>query len=51
MVNQALEILARITKAIPDAYIGIDRTNYIIEKSQEFIWVRVSEYLAPSSPK
>lgn len=35
MVQQALEILTRITKEIPDAFIGIDRTNFIIEKSQE----------------
>lgn len=35
MVNQALEILKNFTKSIPDAYIGADRTNYIIESSEK----------------
>ena len=35
MVNQALEILSKFAKSIPDAYISLDRTSYIIEKSQD----------------
>ena len=35
MINHALEILSKFAKSIPEAYIGMDRTNYIIEKSQE----------------
>ncbi len=35
MINKALEILSTVTKTIPDAYHGPDRTSYIIEHSQE----------------
>jgi len=35
MINHALEILRNFSKTIPDAYIGPDRTNYIIEHSEE----------------
>ncbi len=35
MINQALDILRDFSKSIPDAYIGADRTNYIIEHSEK----------------
>jgi twitching motility protein PilT len=35
MINKALEILTNFTKQIPDAYRGPDRTNYIVEHSEE----------------
>ncbi|MCB9258505.1 MAG: Flp pilus assembly complex ATPase component TadA [Ignavibacteriales bacterium] len=35
MINKALEILSSFAKTIPDAYIGPDRTNYIMEQSEK----------------
>jgi len=35
MINKALDILSNFSKSIPDAFIGPDRTNYVIEHSEE----------------
>jgi twitching motility protein PilT len=35
MINKALEILSNFAKDIPEAYHGPDRTNYIVERSEE----------------
>jgi len=35
MINKALEILSSFTKSIPEAYNGPDRTNYIVDHSEE----------------
>jgi len=34
MINQALEILSKFAKTIPETYTGPDRTNYIVEHSE-----------------
>lgn len=36
MITQALEILAKFVKSIPQGLFGPDRTNYIIEKVEQF---------------
>ncbi len=35
MINEALEVLSKFTKAIPESYSGPDRATYIIERSAE----------------